>query len=74
MLGLNPRRNIIKQQHDGLLFKKGGYFKIYENLHLLVKKFIVHITSAPHKWGIHELKDNYAHVIPSPMEHNQSDV
>jgi hypothetical protein len=68
MLGLNPRRNIIKQQHDGLLSKEGGYFKIYETLHLLVKKFIVHILSAPHNWGIHE---NYAHVIPSPMEHNQ---
>lgn len=45
--------------------------KIIYNLQPLVEKFTIHYLNAPHKWGIPELKDNYAHVIHSPTESNQ---
>ena len=45
-----------------------------DNLQVLVKKFIVHHLSAPHKQGIPELKENYAHVKPGPLEPNQEVV
>ena len=43
--------------------RKRLQLKSYDNLLLLVAKFIIHILSAPHKRGNPELKKNYAHVI-----------
>ena len=45
--------------------KKVVIKKNYDNLHLLLEKFIVHNMNTPHKQGIMVLKDNYAHVIPN---------
>ena len=41
--------------------------KWFYTLRLLVKMFILH-NMTPHKHGIPQLKNNYAHVIPSPTE------
>lgn len=46
-------------------------FRNYGKLHGLVKNFTLHSLSAPHKQGNLELKDNHAHVMPSPAKYNQ---
>lgn len=43
-------------------------------LQLVVEKFIVHSPSAPHKWRILELKENYDHVMHNPTERSQGVV
>jgi hypothetical protein len=46
----------------------------YDNVQLCSKYFVVHNLSAPHKWEIQWLKENCAHVIYGPMEHNKGVV
>ena len=46
----------------------------YDNVRLCIKNFIVHNLSPPHKWEIQGLKENYAHVIYGPTEHNKEVV
>ena len=41
---------------------------------MLVKKFIAHNPNAPHKQGIPESNDNYAHVVHGPIKCSQRDV
>ena len=56
--------NITKEVHDGQFLKERGCdLKKYDDLQLLVEKFIVHNMSASHKHGIPKLKENNAHVI-----------
>lgn len=54
--------------------KKKPQLKDSDNLQVLVEKFIVHHVSASHKQRIPELKENYAHVKPGPMERNRGAV
>ena len=69
---LKGQHNILKQPHDGLLWKKvRAIKKYYDNLQLLVKKFVVHILSAPNQQETPQWTENYAHVIHGPTEHNQ---
>ena len=51
--------------------RKRLHLKSFDNLQRLVKKFTLYSLSAPHRWGILELKDNYAHVISDLMERNK---
>lgn len=66
--GWMERHNIIKQLHDDIFPQKEVGTKI---LWYFVKKFTIHNLNAPHKWQILESKDNYAHTIRCPTEHNQ---
>lgn len=38
---------------------------------MLVEKFTIHILSAPHKRGIFELKEYYAHILHGPIKLTQ---
>ena len=49
--------------------KKRLQFKIYDDLQLFVKIFTTQRQSALYKQGRLELKEKYAHIIHSPMEH-----
>ena len=45
-----------------------------DELSLLAKNSTVHNLSAPHKWGPRNyelIEENYALLIPGPMERNQ---
>lgn len=56
-------------------FQRKGLQSIYvDNLHFIVKKFTVYSMSASHNRGILEVKENHAHVIHGPTDHNQGVV
>jgi hypothetical protein len=54
--------------------KKEVAIENYDNLQMFVNKFIAHTLTAPRKWGIPKLHDNYVRVIPSPWDCNQGVV
>lgn len=62
--------NITKHLHDVFFPKKELVIK-YDILSLFVNEFTVHSWSAPYKWGIMKLRNDYAHVIHGHAEHNQ---
>jgi hypothetical protein len=54
--------------------KKEVAIKNYDTLQLLVEKFIVYNLSAPHEWGILELKGKLCSCETWSHEHNQLGV
>ena len=56
------------------IHRKMLLLKDFNNVQLLVDKFPIHNMSAPHKWGISELKASNSHVLLGPTECNQEVV
>jgi hypothetical protein len=68
LTNLNIGHNIIKQLHDDHFPKKEAMIKkTLIRIQFFVEKFTSYILSAPHKHGIPELKNKYAHKIHTPM-------
>ena len=60
--------NVIKQLHDCFFLKKDVVIKFF----IIIYNYLLESTqytslSAPHEEGFLVLRENYAHVIPSPI-------